>query len=64
MSAPQEPRAESEMTASELVDMAWFCADGGLLFSAALWLREAADKLEAQARLRSAPIVSPVEPVT
>lgn len=64
MSGAGAQRTVDQMTVTELVDMAWFCADGGLLFSAALWLREAADKLEAQARLRSAPIVTPVEPVT
>lgn len=64
MSGAGAQRTVDQMTVTEMVDMAWFCADGGLLFSAAVWLREAADKMEAQALLRSTSIVAQVERVT
>lgn len=48
MSAPQKSRAVSEMTASELVDLAWNYAEDCAFFSAADCLRAAADKLQAK----------------
>ena len=48
MSAAQESRAVNEMTASELVDLAWEYAGDGAFFSAADCLRAAADRLQAK----------------
>lgn len=64
MSGASAQRTVDQMTVTEMVDMAWHCVDGGLLFSAAIWLREAAAKLEVQALARSPSIVTPgTEPV-
>jgi len=48
MSAPRKPRTEADMTAAELVDLAFDYAEDLAFFSAADCLRAAADKLQAK----------------
>ncbi|MCU0946787.1 MAG: hypothetical protein MUF47_00835 [Porphyrobacter sp.] len=50
MSAPEPVRTADQMTASELIDLAWDYAEDGAFFSAARCLRAAADRLEARGR--------------
>jgi len=61
MSAPGSVRTADQMTASELVDLAWDYAEDDAFFSAARCLRAAADKLEARGRVLSRQLGVPPE---